>query len=73
MVCWKRIDAMMRSPSNAGLVNTRVRRAWTKLNISASELYRSRPIPYSASAPGVLPPLWSRAAKKPGAVLTFSR
>src|ERR1017187_5579204 len=29
-------------------------------------------MPYSASAPGVLPPLWSRAAKKPRPVLTFS-
>ena len=51
---------------------TRVRRAWTKSNISASVEYRSGAMPYSASAPGVLPPLWSRAAKKPVAVLTFS-
>src|ERR1035441_3693912 len=29
-------------------------------------------MPYSASALGVLPPLWSRAAKKPRPVLTFS-
>jgi hypothetical protein len=28
-------------------------------------------MPYSASALGVLPPLWSRAAKKPRPVLTF--
>jgi hypothetical protein len=29
-------------------------------------------MPYSASALGVLPPLWSRAAKKPRPVPTFS-
>src|SRR5690348_10228904 len=29
-------------------------------------------MPYSASALGVLPPLWSRAAKKPRPVRTFS-
>src|SRR5260221_2430390 len=29
-------------------------------------------MPYSASAFGVLPPLWSRAAKKPRPVMTFS-
>ena len=29
-------------------------------------------MPYSASALGVLPPLWSKAAKKPRPVLTFS-
>jgi predicted ATPase/class 3 adenylate cyclase/DNA-binding CsgD family transcriptional regulator len=29
-------------------------------------------MPYSASARGVLPPLWSRAAKKPRPALTFS-
>src|SRR6516162_7331635 len=29
-------------------------------------------MPYSASALGVLPPLWSSAAKKPRPVLTFS-
>src|SRR5579875_3941094 len=29
-------------------------------------------MPYSASALGVLPPLWSRAAKNPRPLLTFS-
>ena len=42
-----------------------MRIACTRSNISASEPYRSCGIPYSASAFGVLPPLWSRAAKKP--------
>ena len=38
MVCSNKIAARMREPSNAGLVSTRVRMAWTRSNISASEL-----------------------------------
>ena len=38
MVCSNKIAARMREPSNAGLVRTRVRMAWTRSNISASEL-----------------------------------
>ena len=38
MVCSNRIAARMRDPSKAGLVSTRVRIAWTRSNISVSEL-----------------------------------
>ena len=38
MVCSNKIAARTREPSNAGLVSTRVRMAWTRSNISASEL-----------------------------------
>src|SRR5580700_9292479 len=72
MVCSNRIAARIRVPSNAGLVITRVRMAWTRSNISSSVPYRSRSMPYSASALGVLPPLWSSAAKKPWPPATFS-
>src|SRR5580693_10192380 len=71
-VCRNRIDARMRLPSNAGLVNTRVRISWTRSNISSSVLYRSRLMPYSSRAFGVLPPLWSKAAKKPRPSRIFS-
>jgi hypothetical protein len=73
MVCSNKIAARMRDPSNAGLLITRVRIACTRLNISASELYRSCGMPYSPSALGVLPPLWSRAAKKPSPDAICSR
>ncbi len=38
MVCSNRMAARTREPSKAGLVSTRVRIAWTRSNISASEL-----------------------------------
>ena len=38
MVCSNRIAASTRVPSNAGLVSTRVRIAWTRSNISSSDL-----------------------------------
>ena len=72
MVCRNRIAARIREPSKAAFVMTRVRIACTRSNIWSSVLYRSRAMPYSSSAFGVLPPLWSRAAKKPRPVLTFS-
>ena len=72
MVCRNRIAARIRVPSNSALVMTRVRMAWTRSNIWSSVEYRSRLTPYSSSAFGVLPPLWSRAAKNPWPDLTFS-
>ena len=59
----------MRSPSKLGLVMMRVRMACMASNISASPEYWSSETPYSASALGVLPPLWSRAARNPSPVL----
>ena len=38
MVCSNKIAARIRVPSNAGLVSTRVRMAWTRSNISSSVL-----------------------------------
>src|SRR5215472_16200524 len=72
MVCSNKIVATMREPSNAGSVITRVRIAWTRSNISSPEVYRPSPMPYSASAFGVLPPLWSSAARNPRPERTFS-
>jgi hypothetical protein len=72
MVCRNRIAARIRVPSNAGLVTTRVRMACTRSNMSASVRYRSRATPYSARALGVLPPLWSSAAKNPCPERTLS-
>jgi hypothetical protein len=65
MVFSNRIAPTIRSPSNAGLVMMRVRISWMRSNISSSPEYASALTPYWASAFGVLPPLWSRAAMKP--------
>ena len=49
----------------------RVRMACMASNISSSPEYLSSATPYSASAFGVLPPLWSRAAMKPSPCSTL--
>src|SRR4051812_8070940 len=73
MVCSKRIAASTRSPSKAGLAMMRLRNSCMRSNICSSEEYSDSSMPYSASAFGVLPPLWSRAAKNPRPVATFDR
>jgi hypothetical protein len=50
----------------------RVRMACTASNISVSPDQESSGTPYWASAFGVLPPLWSSAARKPRPVRIFS-
>ena len=45
MVCSNKIAPRMREPSNAGSVITRVRIAWTRPNISSSEVYRLSSMP----------------------------
>src|SRR5215469_4576198 len=72
MVCSNKIAPRMREPLKAGSVSTRVRIAWMRPNISSSEAYWLSLMPYSASAFGVLPPLWSSAAKNPRPKRTFS-
>ena len=72
MVCSNKIAARIESPVNASLVMMRARMAWTLANISASPAYASSAMPYNSRALGVLPPLWSRAAMKPGAWPAFS-
>jgi hypothetical protein len=49
----------------------RVRIWCTIANISSSLDHAPSSIPYKASAFGVLPPLWSSAAMKPGCDLIF--
>ena len=61
----------MRSPVKTGLVMIRVRMAWIRSNISRFAEYAVSAMPYSRSAFGVLPPLWSRAAMKPLPVCIF--
>src|SRR4029079_14346666 len=66
MVASNRMAPAMRSPVNTGLVTMRVRILWTRSIIACSPEYVFSSMPYSFSAFGVLPPLWSSAAMKPG-------
>ena len=68
IVSSNRMAARIRSPLKAGLVMMRVRIAWMRSIISPSLDQRSSAIPYRRRAFGVLPPLWSSAAMKPGCV-----
>ena len=72
MVCSNRIAARTREPSNAGLVMHPGPHRVDEVEHLGLGAYRSSATPYSASALGVLPPLWSRAAKNPRPVLIFS-
>ena len=58
---------MIFSPSNASQVMIRDRMSCITPNMRALSFSRTSVIPYSASARGVEPPLWSSAATKPGA------
>src|SRR6478609_4081950 len=59
-----RIAPRIRSPVNTGLVMMRVRAAWMRSNISASDEYCNSSMPYMRSGLDVLPSLWSSAAMK---------
>jgi len=72
MVSSNRMAPTIRSPVKLGLVMIRVRISWMRSSISVSSANWSFSTPYSLSALGVLPPLWSRAAMKPSPVLTLS-
>ena len=72
MVISNRIAPSTRSPLNAELVMMRLRISWIRSNIASSPEYASSSMPYSFSAFGVLPPLWSSAAMKPSSFATLS-
>src|SRR4051794_26273124 len=66
MVASNRMAPAMRSPVNTGLVTMRERILCTRSIICCSPEYVFSSTPYSLSAFGVLPPLWSSAAMNPG-------
>ena len=71
MVFSNRMAPISRLPLNAGLVMMRERIWCTTRYMPSSSVQASGCTPYSASALGVLPPLWSSAAMKPPSVLIF--